>query len=297
MFEEEASKIQGALGANCIAVHHIGSTSVPGLAAKPIIDILPIVKDIMCVDAVNEKMAALGYEIKGEYGITFRRFFYKGEPIRTHHVHVFEEGSPEIERHLKFRDWMCTHPEDLNTYANLKQELAKKYSHDRMGYGLGKESFVASINTKAGFDGLRVVKVLLPREWEALQHFRQKYFFDKISSVDSYTWTFDHKDHIHFILYKGETIIGYAHVQLWVDARAALRIIILNEPYRNKGLGGQFLSLCEKWLKQNSIRSLHIQSSPEAYPFYLKYKYVDMPFNDPDGYEADPRDIAIGKLL
>ncbi|MBY0462807.1 MAG: GNAT family N-acetyltransferase [Alphaproteobacteria bacterium] len=297
MFEEEAPRIKAVLGENCIAVHHIGSTSVPGLAAKPIIDILPVVKDIMGVDAINEKMEAFGYEVKGEYGISFRRFFQKGNPVRTHHVHIFEDGSPEIERHLKFRDWMCAHPKDLEAYANLKQELAQKYPHDRMGYGLGKESFVAAINTKTGFDGLRVVKALLPREWEALRHFRQKYFFDKVPIADPCTWTFDHQDHVHFVLYKGETIVGYAHIQLWADARAALRIIVIEESYRLKGLGSQFLSLSEKWLKQNGVCSLHVQSSPEAHSFYLQHKYIEMPFNDPDGHESDPRDISIGKLL
>lgn len=297
MFEEEASRIKGVLGENCIAIHHIGSTSIPGLAAKPIIDIIPVVKDIMGIDAINEKMEALGYEVKGEYGIAFRRFFQKGNPARTHHVHAFEEGNPEIERHLKFRNWMCAHPEDLEAYGSLKQELAQKYPHDRMSYGLGKESFVASINTKTGFEGLRIVKALLPREWDALRHFRQKYFFDQVPVTDPYTWTFDHKDHVHFVLYKGETIVGYVHIQVWRDARAALRIIVFDESYRNKGLGGYFLRVCERWLKQNNVQSLHIQSSPEAYPFYLKHNYLEMPFKDPDGYEADPRDIAIGKIL
>lgn len=297
MFEEESVKVKEALGENCFTVHHIGSTSIPGLAAKPIVDMVPVVKDITQVDVASKKMEALGYENKGEFGIIFRRFFQKGNPIRTHNVHVFEEGNPEIERHFKFRDWMRAMPEDREAYARLKEELAKQYPHDPMGYGLGKESFVASINTKAGFDGLRIVKALLPREWDALRQFRQKYFFDRVSVSDPYSWTFDHKDHMHFVFYKGETIVGYAHIQLWADARAALRIIVFDESHRNKGLGSYFFRLCERWLKQNNFQSLHIQSSPEAYLFYLKHNYLEMPFNDPEGHETDPRDIDIGKVL
>ncbi|CDZ81906.1 dephospho-CoA kinase/protein folding accessory domain-containing protein [Candidatus Rubidus massiliensis] len=75
MFEAEAALIKQALGSNCLAVHHIGSTSIPGLSAKPIIDILPVVKNILEVDASTEAMENLGYDVKGEYGIAFRRYF------------------------------------------------------------------------------------------------------------------------------------------------------------------------------------------------------------------------------
>ncbi len=90
MFEQESTLIQHALGTNCLIIHHIGSTSVPGLPAKPIIDILPVVKNILGVDKTTTAMEGLGYQAKGEYGIVFRRFFQKGNNIRTHHVHVYE---------------------------------------------------------------------------------------------------------------------------------------------------------------------------------------------------------------
>lgn len=78
LFETEAMLIKQALGDNCLLVHHIGSTAVPGLASKPIIDILPVVKNILHVDQVTSAMEQLGYEAKGEYGIPFRRYFQKG---------------------------------------------------------------------------------------------------------------------------------------------------------------------------------------------------------------------------
>ena len=134
-------------------------------------------------------------------------------------------------------------------------------------------------------------------EWQAAQNFRQKYFFDKVSMVDPYTWTFDHPDHVHFILYQKESIIGYAHIQFWPNARAALRIIVIDEIYRGQKYGEYFLKLCEKWLHQQKFKSIHTESSPQAFPFYQKQKYVNMPFDDPDGYENDPNDIALGKIL
>ncbi len=119
-FEKEATLIQKALGKNCISIHHIGSTSISGLCSKPVIDIMPVVKDISAVDPVIPKMEALAYQSLGENGLLFRRFFIKGEKERTQHVHIFEEDNHEITRHLLFRDWMRTHPEDACRYAAIK---------------------------------------------------------------------------------------------------------------------------------------------------------------------------------
>lgn len=296
-FALEAERIKKAMGDNCLEVHHIGSTSIPGLAAKPVIDMIPVVADISQVDEANARMQALGYAINGEYGIPFRRYFHKGGSQRTHHIHAFEAGHVDIERHLKFRDWMRTHTEDREAYARLKQDLARQYPQDIMAYCLGKERFIADIDKKAGFNGLRVVKALTPREWEAVRHFRQFYFFGKAGLVDPYTWTFEHPEHVHFVLFQGSDIIGYAHLQLWPEARAALRIIVIDEAKRNHQCGSQLLALCEKWLKQQGYQSLHLESSPEALRFYRRYGYLDMPFDDPNGYEGCAQDIAVGKKL
>lgn len=295
LFEAEAGQVEQALGCNCIAIHHIGSTSIPGLSAKPVIDILPVVRDIQQVDKATHAMESLGYEAKGENGMAFRRFFQKGKNLRTHHVHVYQEGDPEISRYLKFRDWMCSHPSDAENYSKLKQELAKKFPHDILRYCNGKDAFVASIDTKDGFEGWRVVKALIDREWDAVRHLRQKYIFK--TKEDPYTWTFTHKDHVHFVFYKNAEIIGYAHLQLWHDKRAALRIIVIDESYRKLGFGKQFLRLCERWLYHQGFKELHIQSAPEAYQFYRSQGYTEMPFNDPEGLETHPRDTEIGKCL
>lgn len=296
-FKAEAKLIQRALGDNCLAVHHIGSTSVPSLVAKPIIDMLPVVKDILLVDQVTQAMEQIGYEAKGEYGIPFRRYFQKGNIQRTHNVHIFEEGNSEIARHVKFRDWMREHEDDREAYGRLKTELALKFPYDIKSYSLGKDAFIANIDSKAGFDGLRIVRALTDREWEAARRFRQQYIFNKTPVLDPCTWTFEHKDHVHFILYKGINIIGYAHIQLWPENRAALRIIVIEEPYRNRGIGGELLKSCERWLLYQGIKKLHIQSPPEACKFYCKHQYTPMPFDDPDGHKSDASDIEIAKLL
>jgi len=295
LFTTEAVLIKQALGNNCIAIHHIGSTSIPGLSAKPIIDMLPVVRNILEVDQAIIAMENLGYESKGENGMAFRRFFQKGKDVRTHHVHVYEEGDTEIDRYLKFRDWMRSHNEDARSYAQLKLELAEKFPQDMLQYCFGKDDFVANIDAKDGFHGWRMVKALTDREWAAARALRKQYFFKL--NADPYTWTFEHKDHIHFIFYKNAEIIGYAHIQLWLEGRAALRIIVIDERYRHAGFGSQFLKLCERWLGHQGFKKLLVQSSKEAYPFYCNQGYTEMPFNDPDGYETSPQDIEVGKDL
>jgi GrpB-like predicted nucleotidyltransferase (UPF0157 family) len=95
-FDLEAAKLKGVFGNTLIDIHHIGSTAVPGLSAKPIIDLMPIVRDIQTIDALQYSMEELGYEALGENGLPGRRYFQKGGNARTHHVHVYEKENPEI---------------------------------------------------------------------------------------------------------------------------------------------------------------------------------------------------------
>lgn len=148
-FEEEASKITPIFSDNFVAIHHIGSTSVPGLAAKPTIDIIVEVKNIELVDNCNPQMEKLGYEAWGEYKIPGRRFFVKGENKRTHHVHTFQVGSVEIARHLYVRDYLKSHPDEAKEYANLKIKLAQQFTNDRRGYVKNKEDYVKALEQRA----------------------------------------------------------------------------------------------------------------------------------------------------
>lgn len=149
LFRQEAAEIKRILGEECVAVHHIGSTAVRGLAAKPVIDLLPVVKNIETVDLLNSKFELLGYEAKGENGLNGRRYFQKGGDLRTHHMHIYENGSGEIYRHLAFRDYLKKHPQEAEKYGTLKKELAMKYPTDIERYIKGKESFVKEMEKRA----------------------------------------------------------------------------------------------------------------------------------------------------
>jgi GrpB-like predicted nucleotidyltransferase (UPF0157 family) len=151
LFQTEAEKIAPIFGPEIIVIEHIGSTAIPGIKAKPIIDILVEVKDISQVDHFNDQMAQLGYKPKGEFGIPGRRYFRKKgtDAAHTHHVHIFQIGNPEIERHLNFRDYLRTHPEDAQAYSRLKEALAQKFPDDPENYTEAKSEFIQEMDRRA----------------------------------------------------------------------------------------------------------------------------------------------------
>jgi GrpB-like predicted nucleotidyltransferase (UPF0157 family) len=150
-FQLESQQVSGALGENVVAIHHIGSTAIPGIYAKPIIDLLVEVKNIANVDKQTASMQGLGYETMGELGIPDRRFFRKDNLSgdRTHHIHTFTAGSAQVERHLAFRDYMIAHPEDAQTYSELKHHLAQTFPTNIEAYMDGKDGFIRDMDMRA----------------------------------------------------------------------------------------------------------------------------------------------------
>jgi GrpB-like predicted nucleotidyltransferase (UPF0157 family) len=150
-FEAEAKHVASALGENVKAVYHIGSTAIPNIYAKPVIDLLVEVRDITEVDGRSSEMESLGYEVMGEFGIPGRRYFRKDnrEGIRTHQIHAFEIGSAQVERHLAFRDYMIANPEDAQRYSNLKRKLAEEHPQSMDEYMDGKDDFIKETDRRA----------------------------------------------------------------------------------------------------------------------------------------------------
>ena len=149
-YRREAMKITEIMGEQAVSIHHIGSTSIPNMKAKPIIDILVEVKNLETMDELNDNMMKEGYLPKGEHGIPGRRYFVKSVgATRTHHVHMFQTGNPEIERHLVFRDYLITHPEEAQAYGRLKEALAQRFPEDGLSYTTEKDEFIKRIEHKA----------------------------------------------------------------------------------------------------------------------------------------------------
>lgn len=137
-FAELRDRLAPALGDAALAIEHVGSTAVPGLAAKAIIDI-DIVFPVGGLDAVSERLATLGYIPNGDQGVPGREAFkLADEALRAglpaHHLYACPEDNPELARHLFFREWMKTHPADREEYARKKFLLAELCDHDRRLY-------------------------------------------------------------------------------------------------------------------------------------------------------------------
>ncbi len=144
-FETLRSRIAATLGALATAIEHVGSTAVPELAAKPIIDIDVLLRSDTDLPLVISKLAALGYEHKGDLGILSREAFRAPPDDFSHHLYVCLPDSQEYKRHVAFRDYLRTHPEDANAYASLKRKLAGQFADDRDAYTQAKCEFVTKI--------------------------------------------------------------------------------------------------------------------------------------------------------
>jgi GrpB-like predicted nucleotidyltransferase (UPF0157 family) len=148
-FEEEKEIILSEIHLANLQVHHVGSTSVKGLAAKPVIDILLEVDSVVELDAVEEKFKKIGYECKGEYGISGRQYYQKGESLRTHHIHAFNRGSKDVIRHLAFRDYLIEHHEVAREYELIKLNAATECNNNIEKYCDLKHDFIVSHEKKA----------------------------------------------------------------------------------------------------------------------------------------------------
>lgn len=150
VFAEERDRLAGVLGTGAAAVHHIGSTSVPGLCAKPVIDVLIETPDLGVIDRLTPRMEILGYVAKGEYGIPRRRYFSRPEGERPKvHVHVYASGDGQIGRHLRFRDYLRAHPDSAKRYCIVKQALAVEHGDNAEAYQSGKADYIDRVDVDA----------------------------------------------------------------------------------------------------------------------------------------------------
>src|SRR2546423_936505 len=151
-YAREARALGTVFGDALVAIHHVGSTSIPGLPAKPVIDILVVLREIATVDRFSVGMEGLGYRVRGECldaeipGTPGRFYFSKDvDGTHTHHVHACAVGHAEIDDKLAFRDYLRAHPSRAAEYGALKQDLARRYRHDNIGYMRGKDAFIRRV--------------------------------------------------------------------------------------------------------------------------------------------------------
>jgi GrpB-like predicted nucleotidyltransferase (UPF0157 family) len=147
-FEEECELVGEALGDDMVEIQHIGSTSIPGLRAKPIIDLLAAVESFASIEEYERRLGPLGYHHHSHPEEDERIFFWKGTP-RTHHLHIVEYATWEHQRHIIFRDYLRRHPELAQWYEQIKRELWLAFKNNRPAYTKGKTAFIKTIMARA----------------------------------------------------------------------------------------------------------------------------------------------------
>ena len=149
-FSDESKKIKSIFGDVALQIEHVGSTAVPSLSAKPTVDILVIVDKASDADQFNSQMGALGYENMGGLIAEDTRMFQKEvEGHRLFIVHVFEKDHPHTADMIKTRDYLITHPEEIETYDKIKKNLKKQFPDDYLSYRKEKDKYVAELTKRA----------------------------------------------------------------------------------------------------------------------------------------------------
>ena len=296
VFERESALIRQALGENCVTVDHVGSTSVPGLPAKPKVDILAVVKN---GTLSIHSLATKDFAYRGEYNLPFQFLFTK-RGKHAINLHVFEEGHPEIELNLVFRDHLRTNPRARDEYTRLKYRLIEEESsHEKndtmfVGYTLGKNEFIRTILKQENYTRLRFLKVAHHAEWQAYHRISHTQCSDSIGVVDCLlSQDVSSSNAHHLMLCLGCEPAAIACVNFLNDTDSALNLIATEVHLDPEHYGKEMILLIEKWLKTHHKTLLKIKARPSADSFYRALGYMPMSCHDSPGTDM----ILFGKLL
>jgi GrpB-like predicted nucleotidyltransferase (UPF0157 family) len=257
-FLAEELLIKESLGALCLNVLHVGSTSVPGLLAKPIIDMILVIPKETNTQILDEALTLVGYGFKGYYNLPFRRMYAKRGTLKFN-LHVHEVGRAEIDLNIKFRDYLRAHPNACLEYAKLKKSILNEDPHHVKSangiptYNLNKNAFILSILDKANFTGT-CLRFCTPNiEWEAYHQIKKL----TLEAKQEGSFITQHSSHLadstkHFVLSKGTKIVAAAAIELDLS-HATIQFVGSNidAPSEKNTIISELRELLEVWLKRN----------------------------------------------
>lgn len=266
-FQEIAHQLKIILGDELIECFHIGSTSIQDLPAKPIIDVIPIVKDVRKIDAYNTAFEQINLSPMGEYGIPFRRYFKRqGLPFATN-VHIYEQDNVEVNRLLLFRDYLRKHEDKKVEYAKLKEELAQHFPNDIFHYCMGKTQFIEQIDNAAGFKGFRMVEALSEEEKKCFVEIAQQTTALSESDIKEINESFQSKNHYCFVLRDKFDIVGAAKIKMRSEAEIEIFGVSANDSESRRAQS--FLKLLEKWTVYQGKNKVIVKYSNQNKTLFL----------------------------
>lgn len=168
IFERIYAQVWPAVQHAAMSLEHIGSTSVPGLAAKPVIDACIVVASPRDIPYVVKGLAKIGYVHRGDLGVPEREAFKRPDSSPRHHLYASHRGSMSLRNHLGFRDYLRAHPDVAAEYGALKTELAARFADDIDRYIHGKTEFVLGVLRKIGFTNKELSEIRVINELDAL---------------------------------------------------------------------------------------------------------------------------------
>ncbi len=281
LYKKEALLLKSILGSNLLMIEHIGSTAVPSLLSKPIIDILISVRDLSLVDEKKEEFIANGYEYLGEYGIKNRRYLRKGGDERTHQVHIFPSSSSHVLfRHICVRDYLLSHPQKAKEYGDLKRGLAIQYPYDIEAYCDGKETFMKELENLA-FDWYQE-RIFLRKYQEKDLSSLIRLFQETVTNIPEADYSFlerkawsenifpekwnkSLKEHLSYVALLEGKIVGFADMAFdgYFD-----RLYVAKD-YQGRGIATLLLKRLESEIKG----PYRVEASISALSFFIKHGY------------------------
>lgn len=259
-FKEEAAKLKSSLGNNCVNIYHIGSTAVPGIYAKPKID---IIAEVISLSESHLPLQKIDYEFRSEFNIPMRHFFRKNDPHDIN-LHLYEKDNPDIELNILFRDFLINSSEAKAEYNQLKRSLLKKNkSHVKEnsifnGYTLGKDAFIRKILDKSGYNGLSFRFCTHHAEWNAYHDIARDLFKEYDISYNLNHPNFSDRDYYHFTLSRGTKIVAIAELKWESKTKPSIKYVYSINPQNRTNLEKHLRNLITRWIESIQSTYKHI---------------------------------------
>ncbi len=294
LFEKEKETLQSLLGDLKVDVYHIGSTSIPGMIAKPIIDIAVVIDDL---DELNEYIKDLeeaGFIYRADHDTWEKRLFIKGgEDYRTHHIHFYRRDSSQLKHVLTFRDYLYYNQEPAEFYTKFKRLLAARYPSDRLTYTEIKGEFIDRILAIANFERERGISIRRVKDSDFHGWLRMRYKLWAECPIEEHIkeinqWLSSPETPVYIAECKQHGLVGFVETSIHNTVRSSIGYIegwYVEETHRRIGIGKTLLIMAETWALSMGFSEMGSDVKVENYRSIAAHKRLD--YNEIDRDETE----------